>query len=209
MTARRVRASGSQSPPRCGARIWQPAQWRGFWRCSPEDWLRRLGGGERQGASTTGSAAGGQHASAASGSSDREFGGASAPASGRARGAHSGGRSSEADAGAEWLSLQQGDDAGSPNEGFAGDARHRVPPIRVASPATPCQRMPPTQPAFRVAVGRRLAPLSAASPHAAPRAAASRHPRPPPRAASQHPRPRQAGLLAVIGGGERQRWRLR
>ena len=77
--------------------------------------------GQRQGASTTGSVAGGQRASAASVSPERESGGASAPAGSRTHSGSSGGRSSEADAEAEWLSLQQGDDAGSPDEGFAGD----------------------------------------------------------------------------------------
>jgi DNA polymerase-3 subunit gamma/tau len=71
--------------------------------------------------------AGGQRASAASGSLEREPGGASAPASSRARGGSSAGRSSEADAEAEWLSLQQGDDAGSPDEGFAGDSSSGAP----------------------------------------------------------------------------------
>jgi DNA polymerase III subunit gamma/tau len=84
-------------------------------------------GDQRQGASTTGSAAEGQRAGAASGSPDREFGRASGPASTRLGGAHSGGRSSEADAEAEWLSLQQGDDAGSPDAGFAGDTSSGAP----------------------------------------------------------------------------------
>jgi DNA polymerase-3 subunit gamma/tau len=84
-------------------------------------------GDQRQGASTTGSAAGGQRAGAASGSPDREFGRASGPAGSRTGGVHSGGRSSEADAEAEWLSLQQGDDAGSPDEGFAGDTSSGAP----------------------------------------------------------------------------------
>jgi DNA polymerase-3 subunit gamma/tau len=84
-------------------------------------------GDQRQGANTTGSAAGGQRAGAASGSPDREFGRASGPAGSRTGGAHSGGRSSEADAEAEWLSLQQGDDAGSPDEGFAGDTSSGAP----------------------------------------------------------------------------------
>ena len=78
-------------------------------------------GDQRQGTTTTGPVAGAHRAGAASGSADREFGGASAPAGSRARGGYSGGRSSEADAEAEWLSLQHGDDAGSPDEGFSGD----------------------------------------------------------------------------------------
>jgi DNA polymerase-3 subunit gamma/tau len=78
-------------------------------------------GDQRQGTTTTGPVAGAQRAGAASGSADREFGGASAPAGSRVRGGYSGGRSSEADAEAEWLSLQHGDDAGGSDEGFSGD----------------------------------------------------------------------------------------
>jgi DNA polymerase III subunit gamma/tau len=84
-------------------------------------------GDQRQGTGTTGAVAGGQRAGAASGSADRGSSGPSGAAGGRAGGAYSGGRSSEADAEAEWLSLQQGDDAGSPDEGFAGDTPSAAP----------------------------------------------------------------------------------
>jgi DNA polymerase III subunit gamma/tau len=120
-------ASGSQSPPDAAQGSGSPRNGAVSGGVAQRTASSAGYGGQRQGASTAGSAAGGQRASGASGSPDREFGGASAPASGRARGANSGGRSSEADAEAEWLSLQQGDDAGSPDEGFAGDTSSGAP----------------------------------------------------------------------------------
>jgi DNA polymerase-3 subunit gamma/tau len=83
-------------------------------------------GGQRESADA-GTATASQRAGAASGPGGRESGGAYGSTGGRAgTGFSAGGRSSDADAEAEWLSLQSGDGGSTEDEAFSGASRGGV-----------------------------------------------------------------------------------